>query len=318
MSTHRSRSLLFATLLVGVGLMVAPFAFQMFHRAPLGGDMITDFEPYMSAEKIDNFRGYMDLVDRAVAESAVLRAQMIDAGSLTAEQYDTQFLFAQQLADEWVVVNADMTDLLDRMDQNMDNYAAVAALPPFALFPWFFVVPGAAIAGLSCVLLWKGRRGPYSRAGLWSLVALGVGLVAAPAVFQMFTRAPAGGQMIDEFRPMMTRERVQAVQGHFVTLGAGEGQLRVGVVAEYVAAGGHATDFPAIEEFSTKWPTIVGEFNPMIATMSDNIDNFEAVDAMPSFPLFPWFFVIPGLLVGGCAMVALRRSPPPTDSEVRP
>ena len=193
----------------------------------------------------------------------------------------------------------------------MDNYAAVAALPPFDLFPWFFVLPGAMVAGLSGVLLWRGRHGPPPRAGLWVLAGLGLALIAAPAVFQMFTRAPKGGDMIESFRPMMTHERVQNVQGYFVTLGGGEGQLRVGAIPAYEAAGGQISDFPAITEFSAQWPTIVGEFNPMIATMSDNIDNFEAVDAMPSFPLFPWFFVIPGLLVGGCAVLALRRSPSP-------
>lgn len=311
MTASARRWPLVTALIIGVGLMAAPAVFQMFERAPLGGDMIADFEPYMEQEKIDTFRGYMDLIDRAVAESADLRIAVVDGGSLTAEQYDTQFLFAKKLSDEWVTINTDMTDLLDRMDANMDNYAAVAALPPFDLFPWFFVLPGAMVAGLSGVLLWRGRHGPPPRAGLWVLAGLGLALIAAPAVFQMFTRAPKGGDMIESFRPMMTHERVQNVQGYFVTLGGGEGQLRVGAIPAYEAAGGQISDFPAIAEFSAQWPTIVGEFNPMIATMSDNIDNFEAVDAMPSFPLFPWFFVIPGLLVGGCALLALRRSPSP-------
>ncbi len=126
--------------------------------------------------------------------------------------------------------------------------------------------------------------------------------------------------MIDEFRPMMTRSRVQAVQGYFITLGSGEGQLRVGAEKVFVDGGGDMADYPALQEFSTKWPKIVGDFNPMIATMSDNVDNFQAVDAMPPFPLFPLFFVIPGLLVAGIAFIALRRSgatdlPPSSEPE---
>lgn len=35
------------------------------------------------------------------------------------------------------------------MSNNVVNYDAVAALPPFALFPWFFVLPGLLIAGLA-------------------------------------------------------------------------------------------------------------------------------------------------------------------------
>ena len=38
--------------------------------------------------------------------------------------------------------------------------------------------------------------------------------------------------------------------------------------------------------------------------MSDNLDNYAAVDALPSFPLFPWFFVIPGVLIVGFAVLA--------------
>ena len=72
-------------------------------------------------------------------------------------------------------------------------------------------------------------------------------------------------------------------------------------------AGGDPADYPAIAQWSADWPTILTDFNPMVATMSDNVDNYEAVDALPSFDLFPWFFVIPGVLVAGLAGLALRR-----------
>ena len=130
------------------------------------------------------------------------------------------------------------------------------------------------------------------------IAGLGFAVIVAPLVFQMFTRAPKGADMIDDFRPMMVRERVQNVQGYFVTLGGAEGQLRTGVVPLAATETGLGEgDLPAIEQFSAEWPTIVGDFAPMVATMSDNVDNFEGVDALPPFDLFPWFFVIPGLLV---------------------
>ena len=314
MSAGTRRWPLVAAMIIGVGLIIAPFAFGMFERAPLGGDMIDDFAPYMVDAKIEEFRGYMTRIDDAVTESADLRTAIIASGSMTEDEYRVQFMFAQQLSDDWATINADMTDLLDRMDANMANYAAVAALPSFDLFPWFFVIPGVMIAGVSGVLLWRGRRGRASRVGPWALVGLGVGLMVAPLVFQMFTRAPKGGEMIDSFQPMMTRERVQNVQGYFVTLGGGEGQLRVGVIPAHVAAGGTEDDFSAIARFSTEWPTIVSDFNPMIATMGDNVDNFQAVDAMPPFPMFPWFFVVPGVVVLLCGLAARTPLPqPPTD-----
>jgi hypothetical protein len=117
--------------------------------------------------------------------------------------------------------------------------------------------------------------------------------------------------MIDDFRPLMTRERVQNIQGYFVTLGAGEGQLRTVLGPAAVEAGADVGDFPASTRFSDDWQVIVTDFAPMIGVMSDNVVNFQAVDALPDFPLFPWFFVAPGLLL--IAFAALARPGAGTD-----
>lgn len=307
-----------AALVVGIGLAAAPVAFQMFSRAPLGGTMIDDFRPYMTPEKIGTFRAYMADIDAASTEAADLRTAMVADGPLAADEYDATYGGVKTLTNDWATIDADMGDLLDRMDANMDNYAAVAALPPFPLFPWFFVLPGLMVAAVAGRILWATRGGARQspRRSLWALAGLGLAIIAAPVAFQMFTRAPKGGDMIDSFRPMMTRERVQNVQRYFITLGGAEGQLRVGVMPAYVANGGDPAAYPAIEKFSAEWPTIVSDFNPMIATMSDNVDNFQAVDAMPAFGLFPWFFVLPGAIVAGLAALALRQtSPPPPQTE---
>jgi len=270
--------------------------------------MIDDFDPYMSTEQVELFRGYLVTVDAANAESLELRADLVTAGALAADD-DTTLIAMSQLNDSWPAIDEDMTDLIDRMEGNIDNYEAVAALPSFDLFAWFFFLPGVIIAGLSASILWAQRSGDRPTRRLWALVGVGIAVVLAPAVFQMFTRAPMGRDMIDDFRPMMTRERVQNVQGYFVTMGAAEGQLRMQATTLATEAGIDVDDYPAIAEFSSEWPTIVVDFNPMVATMSDNVDNFAAVDAMPSFDLFPWFFVVPGALVAGLAAFSLRRRP---------
>jgi hypothetical protein len=312
----RSRNLpIIGALIVGIGMIVAPFVFQMFERAPLGGDMIEDFEPYMTIEQVERFRGYLVEIDAANTESIdSLRDALVRSGAVEASQYDTVLASVVNLNEQWATVDTDMTDLIDRMEANLDSYAAVAALPPFPMFPWFFVIPGGMIVIAAGVALYQ-RRTPQRRArpALWVLFGLGVAVAAAPVAFQMFDRAPQGADMIDDFRPMMTRERVQSVQGYFVTLGAAEGQLRANALPLLVEAGGDAADYPAITQWSADWPTILTDFNPMVATMSDNVDNYEAVAALPSFDLFPWFFVIPGVLVAGLAVIALRSRPSSPD-----
>ena len=301
-------------LLVGIGMIVAPVVFQMFDRAPLGGEMIDDFESYMTVEQVELFRGYLDEIDAADTEWIdELSADLIEAGAIDEGEYVATFGSIANLHEQWPTIQQDMGDLIDRMEANLDNYAAVAALPPFPMFPWVFVVPGVLIAvtaALALALRRDGRPG-RGRPAIWTLLVLGLAVAAAPVMFQMFDRAPKGAEMIDSFRPMMTRERVQSVQGYFVTLGAAEGQLRVNALPMLVDAGGNPADYPAIAQWSADWPTILTDFNPMVATMSDNVDNYEAVDALPSFDLFPWFFVIPGLLVAGFAGLALRK---PVDS----
>ena len=89
-------------------------------------------------------------------------------------------------------------------------------------------------------------------------------------------------------------------------------------------AGGDPAAYPAIADFSAQWPTMFGDFNAMVDKMQRNIDNYEAADALPSFSLFPWFFLVPGLLVAGTAIWALRRRQPdeeptpPTSQEAQP
>ena len=135
-------------------MIVAPFVFQMFDRAPLGGDMIDDFEPYMTVEEVEKFRGYLVEIDAANTESVeALRDTLVESGAVEASQYDVVLASVVNLNEQWPTVDADMTDLIDRMVAILDNYAAVAALPPFPMFPWFFVIPGALFAVVAGVSL---------------------------------------------------------------------------------------------------------------------------------------------------------------------
>jgi len=305
------RGLIVAALFVGVGMMLAPVAFQMFTRAPSGASMINDFRPYMEVEKIELFQGYMEQIGAAAAETeTALIADLSAAGSIDEADLDSDFALVAAFLDEWPTIDEDMSDMLDTMDTNRGNYAAVDALPSFDLFPWFFVIPGLLVALTAAVVLFRERKGRSVAVGRWILVGLGVAVMLAPVAFQMFSRAPDGGDMINDFRSMMTREQVQDVQGYFITLGTGEGQLRTALVP----LADDPDSYVAITRFNEDWPTIVGEFNPMIGTMSNNVDNFADVDALPPFPLFPWFFVIPGALIAGLAFFAGRRGPATTES----
>lgn len=293
-------------LVLGLALAAAPAVFQMFSRAPQGGQMIEDFRPYMHPDKIDEFRGYLDEIDAANTE---VSRHLRSSSDRTARPALTA------LAARWPTINGDMGDMLVTMRSNIGRFRGISALPPFVLFPWFFVLPGIITAGLAGSVLRARRRGRPTVGLHRALVAMGLGVIMAPFVFQMFSRAPGGAEMIDEFRPLMTDQRVATIQGYFLTLGAGEGELRTALLPAVDASGPPGARLPAARAFSAHWPKISEDMAPMIGTMADNVDNFGAVDALPPFWAFPWFFVVPGLAIAALATTGARRRPA-RDSEL--
>lgn len=278
---------------LGVGLVAAPSIFQMFDRAPGGGEMLVDFEPYMQLDTIEGFRDDLTTIGAARDEATAA----IEA--LPADQ-QARFRAVAAFDEAWPGLDADMRSMLDDMEHNIGNYRGVKALPPFAAFPWFFVIPGVLLAAVAGVTLVADAGRPPARGRRIALLCLAGGLVAAPVVFQMFTRAPGGAEMIDDFRPFMTEEKVGQVQGYFLAIGGGESELRRAVVPAVAAAAGTSPEavLPAVHTLSREWPSIAAEMAPMVGTMADNVDNFGGIAALPPFSLFPWFFVIPGVAVG--------------------
>jgi hypothetical protein len=295
-----------AITLIGLGLIAAPAIFQMFSRAPLGKTMIDEFRPFMNSSTVTNFEGYLNEIGTAEAEArGPLRTALAPAA--TDASFNATFPGLADFIDKWPQVRSDMGSMLKTMRRSIDNFEAVDALPEFDLFPWFFVVPGLLVAIVGAWQIGRARRGVTAGPAWWVTLAIGLGLVAAPAAFQMFTRAPLGGSMINNFRPLMNEKNVQKVQLYFLSIGGGEAELRTRAPEVLgVAADEYRARFPAIAKFNRDWPKISNQMAPMVGAMSDNIDNFQAVDALPPFPLFPWFFVAPGLLLAALAIVARR------------
>lgn len=315
----RRRWPLLLVLALGAALIALPAATKMFERAPQGAKMIDAFAPYMTAERLASFQRDVREVDEYATEALTTAPRIFVPGVSDPQQRQQQFLtrspqvalFSQQ----WPDVHGTFTRLLGTIQGNKANYDAVAALPSFTLFPWFFVVPGVLLIVLALAGLLLGRRRPASWIPLRrATIALGVGLVLAPVAFQMFTRAPQGGRMVDAFRTIETRRTVQTVQGHFGTIAVGQGAIRTELVPRLQARGWSDArlrqQLPASMRLQRRWTAILNNLTPMIGVMSDNVVNYRAVAALPPFPLFPWLFVVPGLLAIALALLAGRRPQP--------
>ncbi|HEY3238201.1 MAG TPA: hypothetical protein VGL92_01460 [Acidimicrobiia bacterium] len=304
-------------LVIGIGLIAAPFIFQMLggeNRALKGADMMDAFKPYMTEARITQFQGFLGTIDAAEQEA---RTKLIPAveSAATAPPQQAAVTAVEDWSAKWrgeadaVGINEDMSGTVNDIAANLDNYAAVNALPKFFLFPFFFIMPGIIIALLARAALKRARAGRGAGVPGKALVVMGVGLIAAPFIFQMMggeNRAFEGKSMIDDFKPIMTVENITNIQGYFPVIGLAEGQLRNDLVP--LAGPSAEADYPAISKFSGQWNNISAEFADFLGALNDNLVEYSAVKALPPFSLFPFFFILPGLMVAGLGLAAVRRT----------
>lgn len=143
---------------IGAGLVAAPFAFQMFSRAPEGGHMMTAFRSIETTQNVEQIQGYFSTM--AIGQGAI-RLQIVpalEATGLSPGQIAAAYPQVAALDAEWVHILNDMTPMIGAMADNVSGYQAVASLPPFPLFPYFFVLPGLIALGLAAVGVRQGRR----------------------------------------------------------------------------------------------------------------------------------------------------------------
>jgi hypothetical protein len=299
----------------GLALIALPVACGMFSRAPKGATMLADFKPFMTTTRLDGFRRDIREVNDGVRESKTKAAAFLTrtapAGS---KPFAKRFPEFADFAPQWPPINAHMTSLIVRIQDNLPNYQAMAALPSFTLFPWFSAIPGILLLVLAALAL---TSLPWRRIRVFVAV-LGVGLILAPVAFQMFSRAPAGARMMSAFKTIETRRQVETIQGYFGTIGLVQGAIRLQIAPALERAGLSPAEiarrYPALTELDRNWVAILGDMTPMIGAMSDNVDNYQALTSLPSFRVFPWIFVAVGLLVAVAALAPDPRRRRPADS----
>jgi hypothetical protein len=301
----------FATAVVGLALIAVPFATSMWDRAPQGAAMITAFAPHMEAAKVAGYQRDLAQLDDGITQAsakgaAVLYPHLTPAAARKRFAKDGPMLASFQA--NWPKTYRSLSGVVNPIAANQRGYEAIAALPRFGLFPWFFVIPGGLLVLLGAAALiwpraWRGAR--------WGALAVGVGLIAAPAVFQLWDRAPKGAALVEAFAPIETRPAVVRVQNDFgqvaVAQGALAGELVPALQRHGLSQAQIDQQFPAVQTLLARWIPILNDLTPVIGVMSDNVGRFQAVAALPPFTAFPWLFVIPGLLVSLIVLMGLPR-----------
>jgi hypothetical protein len=300
-----------ATAVVGLALLAVPFATSMWDRAPRGAAMITAFAPHMQPAKVAAYQRDLAQLDDGITQAstkgaAVLYPHLKPAAARKRFAKDGPMLASFQAT--WPKTYRSLSSVVNPIAANRHGYETLAALPRFGLFPWFFVVPGGLLVLLGVAALvwpraWRGAR--------WGVLLVGVGLLAAPAVFQLWDRAPKGAALVEAFRPIETRSAVVRVQNDFgqvaIAQGALAGELVPALQRHGLSQQQIDQQFPAVQTVLARWIPILNDLTPVIGVMSDNVGRFQAVAALPPLTAFPWLFAIPGLLVSLIVLVGPLR-----------
>lgn len=146
-----------AALALGVLLLLAPLAFQMFTRAPAGARMVDAFAAIETRETVQTVQSHFGTV--AVGQGAVTSdlVEPLKARGMSDEEIAKALPASITLRDRWTKILNNLTPMIGVMSDNVTTYAAVRALPRFSLFPWLFVVPGLLLVA-AAALAGSGRR----------------------------------------------------------------------------------------------------------------------------------------------------------------
>jgi hypothetical protein len=187
-----NRKLFWGVLVIGVMLVIAPFAISLPSKAAAGERMMGDFQPIMqpdqvkttayyynqvftplgkvvpamSKQNVDKFNGYvtgLESVRLTPAQMAQMQAQFPQLAQLfkgmpVMVKDFGQFVGLMQANEQiFAQVPAGLQHyrpLVTTMQGNVNDFKQVNSLPDFRLFTWFFVVPGVLLILLAAFGLW--------------------------------------------------------------------------------------------------------------------------------------------------------------------
>lgn len=190
-----NRKVLWTVLVIGLALVIAPFALSLPSKASAGERMMGDFQPIMqpdhvkttayyynevftplghvvpamSAKNVAKFQRYvagLKSVRLTPADMAKLQqqfpqlAQMFAGMPVMLKDFDSLVTLMQKNEQIFAQVPAGLDHykpLVTTMQANVSDYQSVSSLPSFRLFAWLFAVPGVLLVLLSSFGLFGDR-----------------------------------------------------------------------------------------------------------------------------------------------------------------
>jgi hypothetical protein len=183
---QRFRWTLVPVLVIGLALVVAPFAMSLPSKASAGQKLLDNFHPIMQPAAVRKTLAYDKVFEHlrqvaitgvsAAGEAPKLFSTLASSLHVTEPQLagmlDAEFPAAAKLLSGLPSLAPVFREvppglnwyapIVTTMQRNVQNYAQVDSLPNFNLFTWFFVVPGALLVVFAALGAWGAYR-PRSR-----------------------------------------------------------------------------------------------------------------------------------------------------------
>jgi hypothetical protein len=181
---RQNRTLWIVVLVIGLALVVMPFAISLPSKASAGQKMINAFHPIMQPAHVARTVNYYEstfLPLKSVALGAVPAAAELPTmlGAMGKAFHMSPAAVGHYLASGFPAMGGLLTalpkltgifskvpsglafyaPLVRTMQTQVHNYQQIASLPNFNLFTWFFVIPGALLLILALAALLTERRG---------------------------------------------------------------------------------------------------------------------------------------------------------------
>lgn len=351
----RRRMGAWVALAIGVGLIAAPSIFGMWQRAPRGAQMIQGFSSIMSARNVPVIAGYGRTVLGGFGDSPQIiedAAHHFSGGHITLD-YQQASNFIQKQPDlgglaytqrELPTLGPPFSTLLSLLYKDQPYFSGMVGLPNFALFPWFFVLPGLLVAAGAVAFLRRdgrpdaqgtptGARKPAILVGVVGVMLAAAPMLPMPPGFHSIrTVGPHGATVLADFagplgsgspQPVMSMRTVHQFDQYVSEMNAASAQIvpavrdSARVFAHVQISSTAARSFLASDPnlllantLATGFAPMYRQFHNMLATMALDMGDYQAVRALPSFKLFPYFFLIPGLLLILAAFAGMLRGKP--------
>jgi hypothetical protein len=172
---------------IGLPMVVLPFAISLPSKANAGQSMLDNFRPMMKPANVSTTVTYFDHVFKPLGSVSIGTVQATKEepamiAALARQLHMTPAQLQVTLSAQFPAMGKMLASLpaltplfvkvppglawyqpqITTMQNNVDNYAQVDSLPNFRLLTWFFVVPGALLMLISAYGLgafqWIGRH----------------------------------------------------------------------------------------------------------------------------------------------------------------